>query len=150
MNFDNSIRELEDLRLTVSKLTSDADLTQVIAELQSELAKRAAIESELRVQVDATKEELDALRSNKSDTVITLPKFVTYTFQGGSADSKQISKLEEKITMLESQLADMQKAKEQYDATISPLKTTSMIITAWADARRCCGSPIPIGPSPPA
>merc|ERR1712159_276970 len=30
MNFDNSIRELEDLRLTVSKLTSDADLTQVI------------------------------------------------------------------------------------------------------------------------
>ena len=57
MNFDNSIRELEDLRLTVSKLTSDADLTQVIAELQSELAKRAAIESELRVQVDATKEE---------------------------------------------------------------------------------------------
>ena len=101
------------MRLTVSKLTSDADLTQVIAELQSELAKRAAIESELRVQVDATKEELDALRSKKSDTVITLPKFVTYTFQGGSADSKQISKLEEKITMLESQLADMQKAKEQ-------------------------------------
>ena len=132
MNFDNSIRELEDLRLTVSKLTSDADLTQVIAELQSELAKRAAIESELRVQVDATKEELDALRSNKSDTVITLPKFVTYTFQGGSADSKQISKLEEKITMLESQLADMQKAKEQYDATISPLKTTSSDVSPTA------------------
>ena len=132
MNFDNSIRELEDLRLTVSKLTSDADLTQVIAELQSELAKRAAIESELRVQVDATKEELDALRSKKSDTVITLPKFVTYTFQGGSADSKQISKLEEKITMLESQLADMQKAKEQYDATIPPLKTTSSDVSPTA------------------
>jgi len=132
MNFDNSVRELEDLRVTVSKLSSGSDLSQVIAELQVELAKRAAIESELRAQVDATKTELDALRSKKSDTVITLPKFVKYTFQGGSADSKQISILEKKVKTLESQLADMQKAKEQYDATISSLKTTASDVSPTA------------------
>ena len=52
---DASLRELEELKASMSKASGSDDLSSVVSDLQAQLSKRSSIELELRGQVDAAK-----------------------------------------------------------------------------------------------
>ena len=123
---DASLRELEELKASMSKASGSDGLSSVVSDLQAQLSKRSSIELELRGQVDAAKAELQSLKTaSKNGVKYTLPQFIKYTFEGGSTDDKLMKAQQAKISALESQLTEMQKTKREYDAKIESLKASA-------------------------
>ena len=97
-------KKLEELKVTLAK---SGDASSEIANLQKQLAERAAVERDLLNQIAAARRSAEAAS------------------QDASKSTSERDALKAQVARLESQLAEMRKSKEAYDKEVAALKASA-------------------------